>query len=211
MLWRRCLLVLIGFGVCIAGFNIYLADARSKLRLWSCTGNLQLIGLATSMYRAENEGCFPPNTKPKPYSKGSKTSHSESVMHWRVAWTQRLQPTLKSDDVFWCKGRDEHRGNWSLDSEYTEYWLNQNIAGISQTALHNPGATIFVGDGALAPSSDAAYSLARLPAAWLRNAESPSHVHRGGANYCFADGHVAWLTPEDIDKRFGWKSALQLR
>jgi len=46
--------------------------------------------------------------------------------------------------------------------------------------------------------TDATYSKTSLPPNWLSDRTKPPWRHLGGANYLHADGHVAWLKPNEI-------------
>lgn len=80
---------------------------------------------------------------------------------------------------------------------FTSYWLNSNIAGLTDQQIVSPSRLILLGDGdGNSPEATASYAINHIPASWMQSPNSPAKRHLGGAFYAFADGHVAWLNPE---------------
>ena len=152
----------------------------------SCAFNLRVISRAVSMYVKENDGYYFPNNK-----KTFVSVNGEKVK----GWTQEIQPNLKSSAVFIC--HTEPIGNFGHSKNYTDFWLNENLAGLSSRRLTSPQTTFLIGEGNDGTdNSDVTYNLKKFPATWLADKTKPPFRHIDTANYLFADGHVAWITPK---------------
>jgi hypothetical protein len=139
-----------------------------------------------------------------------------------VGWANGLQPYLKSYAMFQCPLEDyNQRKYYSIPSmiqwisygayhekdpapnqpRFTSYWLNSNIAGISDERILNPRQLILLGDGdGDSPESTASYAINHLSSSWIKLPNSPAKRHFGGENYAFVDAHVKWLKPAQVSQ-----------
>jgi prepilin-type processing-associated H-X9-DG protein len=118
-----------------------------------------------------------------------------------VGWANGLQPYLKNTQIFQCPNEKNPPQNISNPNEpgFTDFWFNNNIAGLQDKKLKDVEHLIMLGDGdGGSPESTASYAISRFPSSWLQSSESPIKRHLEGANYEFADGHLKWLKPDVI-------------
>jgi prepilin-type processing-associated H-X9-DG protein len=170
----------------------------SSMKRASCQSNLKQIGMAFFQYAQDydaGDGAFP---------------HTTVNANGSYGWADALLPYVRNPKLFQCPGEGyEFSGN-PRARDYTDYWMNANLAGISWEKIDEPAWTILAGDGNDGnDQTDARYSRKQLPSSWLRERRTPAtrHPFRGpepdtiadfrGANYLFADGHVSMLRPED--------------
>jgi prepilin-type processing-associated H-X9-DG protein len=162
----------------------------SRPRRLACTDNLERLNLAIKQYGADyDEHC------PLVKLTGGEISYG---------WTDALRPYIKTQKAFW---RPEHfvRGrsaDWQIlptANNYTDYWLNGRVSGLSESKVIYSGSTILAGDGNDGTdATNARYSLSTLPAGWRTDQDSPAQRHYQVANYLFFDGHIKWLEPTKI-------------
>lgn len=153
------------------------ARARENARRASCQSNLKQIGTAFQLYLQDNDRFYPP---------------FPTIDDGETGWAWELQETLKNDGVFQCPSEEKDAADG-----YTDYWMNYNVAGIHENRLTSPSNIIILGDGT---GEAVSYSLPSPPVNygdWDRNGEY-ARRHLEGANYAFADGHVKWLSPNQI-------------
>lgn len=176
---------------------------RNVQRRSSCQSNLKQIALAVAQYAQDFEGRFPPKVVGNTRVVGWSLSDYSGLP---VGWADALQPQLRTESRYLCPEAPprpmptlRHSQRRARQSGYTDYWLNANLSGVTKKAVVAPTATLLVGEGNDGTDkTDATYSKSRLPPAWLTNKNSPAWRHMGGANYLFADGHVAWLRPNEV-------------
>ena len=86
-----------------------------------------------------------------------------------------------------------------MQTGYVDYWFNGHMAGLNEIKLQFPAKTVMLGEGNDGVDiTDSRYTKTSLPPSWLTDTSKPSFRHAGGAHYVFADGHVAWLKPQEI-------------
>jgi len=171
----------------------------------SCRLNMRSLAVAAQLYSRDYDGNFPPA------SIGGLSAGDTSVyLSGRVqrnaptpvGWTGALLQYTQHQEFQFCPSQ---RSELNQDSRptrsptspgFTDYWLNARLARVRASTLSAPASTFLLGEGNDgADASNATYSKAELPQAWLADTRSPLFRHLGGANYAFADGHVKWLTP----------------
>ena len=149
------------------------------------------------MYLKDYDGQFFPNHKHTPPLVISRFISDE-----RRGWTREVRGHGASDGLFLCLSNTAQHTNY--DKGYTAYWFNENLAGISTRHLDHPSRTFLFGEGSDGiDKADVTYSLRKFPETWLNDETKPPFRHIGGANYAFADGHVAWLRPQQVS-HFRW-------
>jgi prepilin-type processing-associated H-X9-DG protein len=165
-----------------------LSRAKAKARATTCLNNLKQLGLGAVMYCGENNDTLP------------QTSHGHA------SWVGTLQG-YTGTNVYRCPD-DKNQVrlySYALNDFLTVHPFGAETLNFSRlTTLPSPSATCYVAecddqyDGAdhfhFADASSGGYSPAVFPlqVAVMR--------HQSGANYLFADGHVAKLA---------WRKVLQ--
>lgn len=164
------------------------SKAREAGRRTSCLSNLSQIAKGFHMYLQDNDARFPPVPPDNPADPGSGPTGSEG-------WALSIANILKSDALFQCPSEEDK-------VSFTDYWMNGDLRGISDSKVRTPGNVILAGDGdrsavdyALGPDAAAHGPLFGDP--WS-DTDSFTSRHLGGANYAFADGHIKWLLPDKV-------------
>lgn len=175
-------------------------NAREKARRSSCQSNLKQIMLGIKQYTQDNDSKFPlVAVRPVP-----KIPSTDPIKAPVIGWADALQPYLKSVCIYQCPSEITPPAQHSVSAEagYIDYWMNSRLAGCKA----NGASLIALGDGEGLGTAQS--SLHGLPADWEHaypvnrdgGTEPPwFRRHMDGANYAFADGHVQWLRPEQID------------
>ncbi|RYX82979.1 type II secretion system protein [bacterium] len=176
--------VIVIAGVLILAMFLWpvLARARDNNRRSSCQSNLKQIGLGFMQYVRDYDETMPPA---RPTS--------------LTGWANVLQPYVKSVQLFQCPSAQQKTTLFASD-----YFYNRRLARRSFGQMTNSAWTIMVGEG---PDSASTWSSwTKLPADASTNHNSPTQRHFDGANYCFLDGHVKFLTPQEVSasKQIKW-------
>lgn len=165
------------------------SKAREKARSITCVSNMRQVGLAVRMYLQDWDDRFPPASQ----------------------WKTRLQPYMKSTDLFKCPSRPQlpwyygHGYNLGYFGvyppaygfiEYTGTPLpNPNAPGVSEASVVSPSIKIFAVEwdrcNAGPPCGPVGLFHGGATSYW-----AVCCIHNGGSNALFADGHVRWMRPE---------------
>jgi prepilin-type N-terminal cleavage/methylation domain-containing protein/prepilin-type processing-associated H-X9-DG protein len=191
--------------------------ARENARRSSCQSNLKQIALGTKQYVQDYDERFPVVTA----SDTDKTTNR--------GWAIALQPYLKSTQIFQCPSETNPPNNVNSAVAgyggvgFTDYWINQKLAGKGEAAIEYISSTVMHGDG---QSSSSAYAFDGISindsgdyqdnitagtsttfpyttATGRVNAIIPASKgdfglrHLDGLNYAFADGHAKWLKSDN--------------
>ena len=154
----------------------------------SCQSNLKQVSLGVLQYIQDYDEHYP-----------LINVHDTNITSARpLGWADALQPYLKSTQIFQCPStKDRTATSKSNETDYTDYWFNRNLSGMSSTKVSRTESVFFFGDGNDGTdATNARYSLSTLPAAWKTDKNSPAFRHSTdlvGLNFAFADGHVKWL------------------
>ncbi len=184
---------------------------RENARAAGCLSNLKSIGTAFQLYAADNKGLYPA-LRFRNQNKGvSGTNPSEE--NWQIelsAYQSRelnniAQSKADTDSYVFCPefvSRYRNDPKWNSSTTSAGYGMNPNI-GVSgvwdfrfrATQIVHPARTILVGE-----SGDHFLNIASV---WTPSTSAMTGYsggdpvrHRGSANYLFADGHVATLSPD---------------
>lgn len=183
------------------------ARARENARRASCQSNQKQIALGFRMYTQDYDEKYPPVSS-RAVSGGEGAQNAVAT---DIGWAQNLQSYLKSTQLLQCPSEtnptDTSNG---IVAGYTDYFYNENIAGLNEAALTAVSQTIMTGDGtagltgyqggsgstAVSGSSSYAWNGELIPAGVDNHPASLPHGglrHLEGCNFSYADGHVKWL------------------
>lgn len=191
------------------------ARARENARRASCMSNLKQIGLGIMQYTQDYD-----ETLPRAVLNGAADADENNP----YGWADALQPYVKSTQLFQCPSekRDPKTGtsgkfNGKPDptagtyggANYTDYWINAEAQGKSESVIEYPAQTVLVGDGGGLTASARYQSNGQftqrtnsLSDCGPRQESTPHYAilpdnantrHLDGTTVAFADGHVKWL------------------
>ncbi len=193
--------VLAGLGAIALGCVFFLLPMmRGNSERKTCQTQLKFLALALNCYRRDWNDSLP-------LASGGALGGG-----WRPpasGWTQALSHYTKSDTLYRCPSTDLYGAPTS--NEYTAYWFNARLSGVSQKKILAPSLTLVIGEGGRPDNANSSYNKSSFPASWLTDRNSPAWRHRGGANYVFVDGHIKWLRPNEVTTFGGRKDAFALR
>ncbi len=184
--------------------------ARENARRSSCQSNLKQIGLGLLQYVQDYDERYP-----------LSVTAPGGTVDLSTGWAVAVQPYMKSTQIFQCPSETNSPTNVTPGVTgyggvgYTDYWLNRNVSGKSQSAMDYASSTVMNGDGT---SGTSAYTIDGIESRFDNNASNtgaftaitssttkipavcPADAtgnfglrHLDGINYAFADGHVKWL------------------
>ena len=189
------------------------ARARENARRSSCSSNLKQIALGLKQYIQDYDEKFP-NT--------GVDIVAPAQFPAAFGWAAVIQPYVKSSQILQCPSDSGTVNANPGGGGYTDYWINGNIDGKNEASFAYVSNTLLNGDG-LGPGTATPnygnYSTAAFQSVYsggtsainnyLRNwntqlntaaaASVSTEKHLEGANYSFADGHVKWLKPTNIN------------
>ena len=215
------LVVLAIIGILAAILLPVFGRVRENARTAVCSSNLRQLGQATSMYVQDYNRFYPVI--------GTFNDNSDCSL-----WADRIYPYVKSTEIFSCPDAEggeyrtgcpapenrghideiRYHGNYDFNASTgkVEYTTKDDIISFDiqtptrpmhETQYRRPSSTIllldgdvkFVSPGYQQPPFQGPEGLKRYGVnAW----------HSQGANACFADGHVKWLSLENLTKRSLW-------
>jgi len=197
------------------------ARARENARRASCMSNLKQIGLGFMMYIQDYDEKFPPyliNYTTSPTAPNGVTPSNP------YAWSDALQPYIKSTQVYQCPSQSGSApvgsagGPFAGQADptkwgYTDYWYNSMLNKQSDAIVVSPSLTVLAGDGN-AGNAYYFYDGCRITGnssdidcdgstpyitMWSERQYGLFSRHLDGINYAFADGHVKWLKSSIVD------------
>lgn len=186
-----------------------LASSRERARRSECAQHLRQIGMALQQYVQDFDGRYPYPT----YFYGSGRHLNRG-----------FPAQVKSRAVFWCPtGLQPYPGTFSVAEcprgtypvpppvsaglcsiLFSNYVYNTQLlfdpsgerdAGRAESSIPDPARFYLSSDF---PDHPEARSLLLPDCPKKVYGEDFSTIHKGGANYVFADGHVEWMVPESI-------------
>lgn len=198
------LLVVIAIVAVLAAilFSVF-SGVKERARRTVCQSNLKQLTLAMQQYVQDNGGVYPPLVSEHRNANGTPAK--------AVNWNDQIYPYVGTRSVFYCPSAPAdapaHAPGVNLESwDFVDY--NYNWFGFIK--IHR-GVTRAVAEGAIsAPSTTVLYTELNWVTPdgvghYVRDVHTSCGddaagmtLHSGAANYAFADGHVKWLTPEEI-------------
>jgi prepilin-type processing-associated H-X9-DG protein/prepilin-type N-terminal cleavage/methylation domain-containing protein len=193
----------------LAAFSFPVFAWRTEIaRRSSCQENLKRISLGIKQYQSDFDERYPL------VCITSGSSHGMPP----YGWADALLPYTKSTRIFQCPTDTSKANDVPTSPGYTDYWYNANFvikiprgSTFHLTTVCEIGSisqTVIVGEGGNtngSPGHDARYNQCgdgtvltgptqTCPVSPIRPATLlTTSIHLGGANYAFADGHVAWI------------------
>jgi len=171
-----------------------LSQALAKARSTQCASQLRQIGLATTMFADDNEGCLP------------RSTHS-AMAHGQLPWGYALGPYLVGrtftqpneswtnlfTNLYRCPAHKRLRNEWSYGKNVYPELSAQETGGPTWPHIHDlPHPTALVLYAEKSGGSMADHFMAHF---WSEGGEPEvdrlRHLHK--SNYTFCDGHVASL------------------
>jgi prepilin-type processing-associated H-X9-DG protein len=108
-----------------------------------------------------------------------------------ILWTERITKNIPACPA--AKFNPETKGNMPGYAYNTQLMIMQKPTGSTKY----PATTIVVSEQF--PGFMTGSSCAPINRPGFESAEKPCSRHDGGANFIFADGHVRWLKPEQVE------------
>ena len=196
------LVVLAIIGILSAILFPVFSSARESARIATCSSNLKQIYVGTQLYMNDSNGTYP-----------------YRFLGASCDWADMVYPYVKSTAVFECPNAEQ--GEFKLgcppDTPSTETspeirWggsYNYNLLRVGkrqrirESGVGRPSdVALFVdGSGSFITPYDRLYESTMQ--ANQNNADG-ERGHRGGFNFCFADGHIKWISADNMDKRSLW-------
>jgi len=184
------LLVVIAIVAILAGLLLpALANAKQKAKALQCLSNLKQVGIGAALYSSDNQDLLPESS------------------HQGASWIGKLA-FYGLTNVYKC-ALDTNRvrlTSYGINDFLTPHPFGAVELDFSKlTAIPAPSETLHLAEtrGDYIGSDHFHFADAQSGGFSARSFESQVDVarHRGGANYLFADGHVA---------RLGWRRVLPL-
>ncbi|MBV9867964.1 MAG: DUF1559 domain-containing protein [Abitibacteriaceae bacterium] len=188
------------------GYALF-AKTRANEQRTTCVSNLKEISLGLMQYAQDNDERLPP-VDAAFYTRDEKGDSSGPTAY---GWAGAITPYIFNYGAYYhCPAANHKLQENLLNLTFIDYWFNDNMATIQQSSLASPRTLLMLGEGNDGVEvTDPSYSLGELPSDWLSDQSKPPYRHLGGANYAFADGHVAWLRPVHAPGDFLAQDTLQ--
>lgn len=205
--------------------------AREKARRSACSSNMKQIGLALLQYAQDFDETMPTmsGTQSGNCATGPEcTSPGDTVWNYSTTtnqnWIKCIYPYINSWAFFHCPSAVNNTGTNHIPSgnSANSYLVNAALLQRHLSAMSAPSALIWAQESptisrqALARPRTTGASVT-LPIksgpsgtdlnAWWYQPGGVDHLHQGGCNLLFADGHVKWRTADSVAaKEFGLSS-----
>ncbi|MBV9867951.1 MAG: prepilin-type N-terminal cleavage/methylation domain-containing protein [Abitibacteriaceae bacterium] len=167
---------------------------RDNQAHFTCASNLKQTALGFALYVQDNAQKFPPVQV--------NSSHFSVVPPYMAAygWADALQDYLHSTVVYHCPLTGSPVGTNPAAPNFTDYYYNSRLATINEGELNHPDQTVLLGNGNDGHDlTDARYSKASLPPAWIKDESSPAWRHSNRFSsfglYAFVGGRVGSSVP----------------
>jgi prepilin-type N-terminal cleavage/methylation domain-containing protein/prepilin-type processing-associated H-X9-DG protein len=170
------------------------ARARENARRASCMSNLKQIGLGAMMYVQDYDEKYPILS----YLDSEQVVPPNGVGTVNNCWIFRLQPYLKSSQLFNCPSATRAWTGDKYAATTTSYGANQLLLTpgtppLAMAAVDKPSQTIMFADSdGVNPYTILNYYFAPPYYTGTSASRWMADRHLEGANVVFADGHVKW-------------------
>lgn len=178
-------------------FTVF-ARVRERGRNSVCQINLKQLALSIQQYTQDHDGRYPG-------ANISKATPGMAGTNRFTTWTADISSYVRNPQIFVCPTRDRIGGITSPHYSFNIVRLNTYSASLRQAAGRHeavvPDASqvwVNTDEDNIATgfeTDDLPYS---FPSGCGWSSNWGQTLHSGGANYSFADGHVKWLTPQQI-------------
>jgi len=184
----------------VVSLSYFFDTTRKRSVSASCQNQLTQLNLCVRLYMQDFDSKLPPDdfkgARWTLWEKHKNSSEKIGVAGWADCFALYARDT---GSMFQCPAENDHGSSNPRRRNYTDYWYNRNLANVKYSAVAMPSRTLAFGDGNDGTDrTDATYSLSAFPPNWLSDSTKPPFRHSDGANYLFADGHVAWLKPDEV-------------
>lgn len=167
-----------------------------------CQSNLRQLALVFAWYHKDFQGGFPLAIVAGPLNRSGPAS--SIPLEPAVGWADVMAGAAINETLLYCPSAIKRHSPNPAMNDFTDFWMNGNLSGQNEKDLVAPNATLLLGDGNDGTDqTDASYSISQLPERWLHDSSMPPWRHLGGANYLYADGHVAWQRPDKVTRNYG--------
>jgi len=168
------------------------AKAREKARQSSCASNVKQIGIAMLSYAQDYDEMW--------------VRYANTVNGATWYWPTFVEPYVKNTQVFSCPSRSI---NWPgptvPTSSVCAYGLNGSGVGYSGIALgkiNSPAETIPLAESYNVHKYTYLYNVINVGALYTQqsstNVAGAPAPHNDGENCLFGDGHVKWLSTQEL-------------
>ena len=194
------------------------AKAREKARTASCQNNLKQMGIGVLAYAQDYDEQWPIDyyggTNAGGNSAADGTAANRPIDGW-PRWTSRVQPYIKSWNVFQCPSGDFSTANTSglAKDRLMGYWSNGLLfsgltwpSAISLASVTRPAETVLVFDDFDNYNRDHVIFRPYWTSTTARTFGAQTsftnftrkRIHSDGVNVSYADGHVKWQKQEAL-------------
>lgn len=181
----------------------------------SCASNQKQIGLGLMQYAQDFGDRLPPASI-------QAVPGDNLTGAGPYGWIDALQPYVKSHLLFHCTENEIERPQDSREANFSDYYLNINLARRNMEKVLNPASVIAVGEGnppqgaPVRDLSNSRYARSGVPLSWNSGDISTSPLYRHASEsddgrarphgcYLFVDGHVKYL--EGLKLPFSFRAA----
>ena len=155
-----------------------------------CQTNLMQLYMSLRLY-ADDERALPPVAS-------ANVSTSVAPFVRPFGWADAVNSYVRSSSTWQCPEQGKPGGADATQTNFSDYWLNANLAGRSLDSLR--GFAFLLGEGNNGRErTDARYALRSFPPTWAGPA-SPALRHNQGFNSIGFNGRVRWLSGEDAQR-----------
>ena len=171
------------------------ARVRERGRNASCQSNLRQIAMAMQQYVGDNDGVFPPMLV-----MADKSTPNSTSSHW----DEIINPYIKSRAIFYCP-TNKAESSW--------VYTGGNLPGYSYNSFdlnRRDKARAFLGQHESNFDALSDVALNTDEPIWTENSSEVETIetscgpqplidlHSGGANFSYGDGHIKWLSSQQV-------------
>ncbi len=158
------------------------ARARENARRSSCTSNMKQMGLGALQYIQDYDESYPPVSVNNGFP---ASAYSPS---FPFAWSDALQPYIKSTQVYQCPSDEFEAGTFPFG--YTDYFYNGLLSRANQSIVSESSRTILFGES----NGTSTGPLAKSARVALNGCQSPNTSSYPALPACGPSSFVSNLT-----------------